>query len=75
MSKRDKEGKVHMHEYDENWKCSCGFRLIIDPKSEAAVVNIKAFVTPNGETVELRSGKESETDATAKPSRKKKSPE
>jgi len=47
-----------MHEYDDNWQCRCGFRLITDSQAGGAVVNIKAFVTPEGETVALHHGKE-----------------
>jgi hypothetical protein len=58
MAKREKEGKVHMHEYDDNWQCRCGFRLITDSQAGGAVVNIKAFVTADGQTVALHHGKE-----------------
>jgi hypothetical protein len=71
MPKRDQDGKVHMHEYDDNWKCRCGFRLITESDPATAVVNIKAFVTPDGETVALRDRVENQTDATAKPAKKK----
>ena len=78
MPKRDPDGKVHMHEYDDNWKCRCGFRLITESDPKTAVVNIKAFVTPNGETMALRSNQENQTDqtdATAKQAKKKKDEE
>ena len=65
MAKRDKEGKVHMHEYDDNWQCKCGFRLITDTQGGGAVVNIKAFVTPEGQTVALRHGSDEEVEKEA----------
>jgi hypothetical protein len=75
MPKRDQNGKVHMHEYDDNWQCRCGFRLITESDPKTSVVNIKAFVTPDGQTVALRGSEENQTDATAKPARKKKDEE
>ena len=71
MPKRDPDGKVHMHVYDDNWRCSCGFRLITDSDPKTAVVNIKAFVTPNGQTVALRAGEENQKELTGKPEKKK----
>ena len=72
MPNRDPDGKVHMHEYDDNWKCRCGFRLITESDPKTAVVNIKAFVMPNGETMALRGNEENQTDTTTKQAKKKK---
>jgi hypothetical protein len=62
MAKRDREGKGHMHEYDDNWQCRCGFRLVTEPDSNSAIVKIKAFVTPEGQTVALREGEGNRTE-------------
>ena len=62
MAKRDREGKGHMHEYDDNWQCSCGFRLITEPEPNTAIVKIKAFVTPEGQTVALSEGESNQTE-------------
>ena len=64
-----------MHEYDDDWKCRCGFRLITESDPKTAVVNIKAFVTPNGETMALRSTEENQTDTNVKEAKKKKDEE
>jgi len=65
MAKREKEGKVHMHEYDDNWQCKCGFRLITDTQGGGAVVNIKAYVTPDGQKVALRHERDDEAEREA----------
>jgi hypothetical protein len=43
-----------MHEYDDDWKCKCGFQLITDIDPETGRMNVKAYVTPNGRTVALQ---------------------
>ena len=43
-----------MHEYDDDWKCKCGFRLITDIDPQTGRMNVKAYVTPNGKTVALQ---------------------
>ena len=72
MPKRDKEGKVHMHVYDDNWKCACGFRLVTESGSDTSIVNIKAFVTPDGKTIPLREAEKSESEEDSKPGKRKK---
>jgi len=42
---------VHMHEYDENWRCKCGCRLITEFDPQTRNLIVKAYVTPEGETV------------------------
>ncbi len=42
---------VHMHEYDENWQCKCGCRLITEFDPQTRNLIVKAYVTPEGETV------------------------
>jgi hypothetical protein len=42
-----------MHEYDDNWRCKCGYRLIADYDQKTGRMNVKAYVTPEGETVPL----------------------
>ena len=42
---------VHMHEYDENWLCKCGCRLITEFDPQTRNLIVKACVTPEGETV------------------------
>jgi len=71
MPKRDKEGKVHMHEYDDNWRCACGFRLVTESDSDTSIVNIKAFVTPDGKTMPLRETEKSQPVEGTKPGKKK----
>jgi len=75
MPKREKEGKVHMHVYDDNWKCACGFRLVTESGSDNSIVNIKAFVTPEGETIPLREAGKIEGDEEPKSGKKKKNEE
>jgi hypothetical protein len=43
--------KEHLHEYDDNWKCKCGQKLVVDI-SEGRIT-IKGFMTPNGKFVPL----------------------
>ena len=45
---------VHMHEYDDDWKCKCGFRLITHIDPQTGRMNVKAYVTPDGKTVALQ---------------------
>lgn len=72
MSRREQDRKIHMHEYDDNWKCSCGFRLVTELDQETWVVNVKACVTPDGERVSLGDSPRAE-EGTAKQTRKRKS--
>jgi len=64
-----------MHEYDDNWKCACGFRLVTEANPNTTIVNIKAFVTPDGQTIQLRDSEKSETEESTKPTKKKKNAE
>ncbi len=49
MSRRNRD--VHVHEYDENWRCRCGFRLITEFDEKTRVLNVRGYVTSEGETV------------------------
>jgi hypothetical protein len=40
-----------MHEYDDNWQCKCGYRLIADFDSKTGRMKLIAYVTPEGKTV------------------------
>lgn len=51
MPRRVPDG--HMHEYDENWQCKCGYRLIANYDQKTGRMSVKAYVTPDGETVPL----------------------
>jgi len=51
MPRRERE--PHMHEYDDNWQCKCGFRLITDLDSKGGWVQVKACVTSNGKITPL----------------------
>jgi hypothetical protein len=50
-----------MHEYDEKWQCKCGFRLIAQIEPETGRLNVKAYVTPEGKTIEFEKHDESPT--------------
>jgi hypothetical protein len=41
----------HLHEYDDNWQCKCGFRLIMDSEEKTGKMRVKAFITPDGKTI------------------------
>jgi hypothetical protein len=43
--------KEHLHEYDDNWKCRCGQKLVVDIVE--GNIKIKGFMTPEGEFVQL----------------------
>jgi hypothetical protein len=43
--------KEHLHEYDENWKCKCGQRLVVDVSN--GEVKVKGFMTPGDKFVPL----------------------
>jgi len=45
-----------MHEYDDNWQCKCGFRLITDLDSKSGWIQVKAFVSSNGKVRPLGTG-------------------
>jgi len=49
MSRRKRD--LHMHEYDENWKCQCGFRLVTEFDQKTKLLDVKGCVTAEGETV------------------------
>jgi hypothetical protein len=44
---------MHIHEYDGNWQCKCGFRLITEFDVESQRLIVKAYVTLEGKTVPL----------------------
>ena len=72
MSRREQDTrKIHMHQYDDNWQCRCGFRLITELDQETGIVNVKACVTPEGETLSLGDSQRA-TEGTTKQSRKRK---
>ena len=43
--------KEHLHEYDDNWKCKCGQKLVVDILE--GKITIKGFMTPDGKFVPL----------------------
>jgi len=38
--------KEHLHEYDDNWTCKCGQKLVVDASD--GKIRVKGFVTPDG---------------------------
>ena len=49
MPRRVPDG--HMHEYDDEWKCKCGYRLVAELDAKTGRLNVKACVTPEGEKI------------------------
>ena len=56
MPRRVPDG--HMHDYDDNWKCKCGYRLVADLDERTGRLNEKACITPEGETIPFGEGDE-----------------
>ncbi len=40
-----------MHDYDDEWKCKCGYRLVAELDAKTGRLNVKACVTPEGEKI------------------------
>lgn len=43
--------KEHLHEYDDDWKCKCGQKLVVEILD--GKLQIKGFKTPDGKFVPL----------------------
>jgi hypothetical protein len=49
MPRRVPDG--HMHDYDDNWKCKCGHRLVTDLDQKTGRLNVRACVTREGKII------------------------
>jgi len=43
----------HLHEYDDQWQCKCGFRLIMEIDEKTGRMRVKACMTPDGKTISM----------------------
>lgn len=43
--------REHLHEYDDDWKCKCGQKLVVEISD--GKITVKGFITPDGKFVPM----------------------